>query len=67
MNAQKRSPATLAEYLKSAQYEFWYPEQTAFVLRHVEQIEAVYRQLLSGKVNPEKSTLKTAAREGVQA
>lgn len=49
MNAQKRSPATLAEYLKSAEAEFWYPEQTAFVLRHIEQIEAVYRQLLSGK------------------
>jgi len=49
MNAQKRSPATLAEYLKSAEDGTWLPEQTAFVLRHVEQVEAAYRQLLSGK------------------
>ena len=40
---------TLAEYLKSAEDGTWLPEQTAFVLRHVEQVEATYRQLLSSK------------------
>jgi len=38
--------AALAEFLSDAQYEFWYPEQTAFVLAHVAQIQAEYRRLL---------------------
>jgi len=43
---------TLAEYLKSAEDGTWLPEQTAFVLRHVHQVEVTYRQLLSGKMAP---------------
>ena len=40
---------SLTEFLKSREIQCWQPEDSRFVLRHIEQIEAVYRQLLSGK------------------
>ena len=62
MNAQKHSPATLAEYLKEREFCFWHVDDSAFVLRHVEQVEAAYRQLLSDKTaQPEKFNLNPAA------
>jgi len=58
----KSSPVTLAEYLKEREFCFWHAEYSAFVLRHVEQVEATYRQLLSDKTAQiEKLTLKPAA------
>ena len=53
---------TLPEYLKSKESHYWQPEDSVLVLRHVEQVEAVYRQLLSGKAEPRKEAgLKLAA------
>jgi len=42
---------TLAEYLKEREFCFWHVDDSAFVLRHVEQVEAAYLQLLSGKAD----------------
>jgi len=55
---------TLAEYLKSAEAGTWLPEQTAFVLRHVEQVEATYRQLLSSKADSKSYVDKSGVQCG---